>query len=197
MPEVGYYHTDVDSEGRPCPRGELLTRGPGIFLGYFRDPYLTKQVKDRDNWFHTGDLAMVLPQNGALKFIGRRKTTFKLSNGELIVPERVEELLLRSQLIDDVYIYGDSEHSFIVAIVVPKKTTIDHIAKMMGAEGTHEEIYKSRAIREEFTMLMNESAGVTDLATFEKPKNIWLEPKTFMERGVLTQMLMIKRHVAL
>ena len=55
-------------------------------------------------------------QNGALKIIDRRKQIFKLSQGEYIAPEKIENILKRSAFIDQVYVDGDSLQVFTKAI---------------------------------------------------------------------------------
>jgi long-chain acyl-CoA synthetase len=81
VPELNLLHTNRDSHGQARPRGELYLRGPGIFIGYFRDPEKTRAVKDKDGWLHTGDLAEILPNSGALRIVGRRRNAFKLQTG--------------------------------------------------------------------------------------------------------------------
>jgi long-chain acyl-CoA synthetase len=73
VPELGYTRDSV-----PYPQGEVVMRGPGMFLGYFKNAALTKQTIDGDGWLHTGDVGQLLPGN-ALKIIDRIKNIFKLS----------------------------------------------------------------------------------------------------------------------
>jgi len=74
-----YNVTDVDDEGRPAPRGEILIRGPIVFHGYYRNSEETRETIDEDGWEHTGDIGIRLPNNGALKLLDRRKNIFKLA----------------------------------------------------------------------------------------------------------------------
>ncbi len=62
---MSYSCKDKDLSGNLNPRGELYIRGPNVFLGYYKDPESTKEVKDERNWLHTGDIALLLP-NGAI-----------------------------------------------------------------------------------------------------------------------------------
>ena len=97
------------SVGRPCPGvsvaiagatgadrarsdevGEILVRGPGVMLGYHRDPEGTRRVL-RDGWLHTGDLGF-LDDEGYLFVTGRLKDVI-IVRGENIVPADLEEIV--------------------------------------------------------------------------------------------------------
>lgn len=87
---MNYTHNDVDEKGRPEPRGEVCIRGPGVFMGYYKNTEATRESVDKDGWFHTGDVGMILPESGALKLIDRKKNIFKLQSGEFVSAKKVE-----------------------------------------------------------------------------------------------------------
>jgi len=92
IPEMSYFSTDEN------PRGELLLKGPSIFSGYFKDPERTKDAFDEDGWLRSGDVCIIYP-NGSFKLIDRAKNIFKLSQGEYIAPEKLENVYIQSPYI--------------------------------------------------------------------------------------------------
>jgi len=84
-PELGYLATDEP------PRGEIQFKGTNIFKGYFKNPARTKEALTEDGWVCSGDVGVVFP-NGSIKIIDRAKNIFKLSQGEYIAPEKLENI---------------------------------------------------------------------------------------------------------
>jgi len=52
--------------------GEVLVKGPNIFVGYFKNPEATNEVMTEDGWLMTGDLGVIHP-DGYLQIVGRKK----------------------------------------------------------------------------------------------------------------------------
>jgi fatty-acyl-CoA synthase len=97
----------VDVEGRIVPRGEkgeLLTRGYSVMLGYWGDEEKTREAIDAARWMHTGDLA-VIDDNGFCSIVGRSKDMV-IRGGENIYPREVEEYLYRHPKVLDVQCVG-------------------------------------------------------------------------------------------
>lgn len=90
---MNYYHTGV--EGDPTPKGEVMMWGPSVMKGYFKNPEKTSEALTADGWLLSGDVGAVMP-NGALKIIDRAKNIFKLSQGEYIAPEKLENVYVKS-----------------------------------------------------------------------------------------------------
>ncbi len=80
VPELGYLHSD-----KPYARGEICLRGASVLRGFYKNPELTKQVKDEEGWLHTQDIGMLVHRN-ALKIIDRKSNIFKLQQGVFITP---------------------------------------------------------------------------------------------------------------
>ena len=97
----------VDVEGRIVPRGEkgeLLTRGYSVMLGYWGDEEKTREAIDAARWMHTGDLA-VIDDSGFCSIVGRSKDMV-IRGGENIYPREVEEYLYRHPKVLDVQCVG-------------------------------------------------------------------------------------------
>lgn len=87
---------------------EILTRGPHVMQGYYRDPELTRQVLDDDGWLRTGDLGAATDR-GFLRVTGRKKSLFKLSTGKYVMSQVVEERLEAQPLIEHALVVGEGE----------------------------------------------------------------------------------------
>ena len=111
-PELGYLSTDNP------PRGEVQFIGSNLFKGYFKNPERTKEAFSEDGWVCSGDVGVILP-NGSLKITDRAKNIFKLSQGEYIAPEKLENIYSQVTKIAQIFIYGDSMKNNIIAIIVP------------------------------------------------------------------------------
>ncbi len=97
--------------------GEILTKGPHIMLGYYKDPDYTKQVIDEDGWFHTGDIGRFV-KGEFLQITDRKKEIFKLSAGKYVAPQVIENLLKESPYIENCIVIG-SNQKFASAIIIP------------------------------------------------------------------------------
>ncbi|WP_321346973.1 long-chain fatty acid--CoA ligase [uncultured Draconibacterium sp.] len=100
-----------------APNGEILCKGPGVMMGYYKAPELTEEVIDKNGWFHTGDIG-ILVDDKFLKITDRKKEIFKLSGGKYIAPQMIENKLKTSELIEQVMVIGANE-KFASAIISP------------------------------------------------------------------------------
>ncbi|MFZ5648604.1 MAG: AMP-binding protein [Bacillota bacterium] len=88
----------------PGVQGELCTRGYHVMKGYYNMPEATASAIDKDNWLHTGDLA-VMDENGYCKITGRLKDMI-IRGGENIYPREIEEFLYTNTKVKDVQVVG-------------------------------------------------------------------------------------------
>ncbi|MGH2418054.1 MAG: 1-acyl-sn-glycerol-3-phosphate acyltransferase, partial [Candidatus Limnocylindria bacterium] len=92
-------------EVRVAADGEVITRGPNRFAGYWQDPEATAAAIDADGWYHTGDLGE-LDAEGMLTLRGRKKDMLVLSDGTNVYPEDIEAVLVKDPLVRDAAVLG-------------------------------------------------------------------------------------------
>lgn len=120
-PEMNYLVTDtieVDGQTFPAPRGEVQMRGPSIFQGYHKAPDKTAETITKDGWLLSGDIGRINP-NGTLSIIDRKKNIFKTAFGEYIAAEKIEGVYAKAPQIGQIFLYGNSFKTRIMAVVVP------------------------------------------------------------------------------
>jgi long-chain acyl-CoA synthetase len=128
VPEMQYLSSD-----KPYPRGELCMMGSTVTSGYYKRADKTAEAFDEDGWFRTGDVALVYP-NGSVRIIDRSKNIFKLSQGEYIAPEKVENIFALCPFISQSMVYGDSLKNCCVAIIVPEEGRMKKWASENGKQ---------------------------------------------------------------
>jgi len=132
----------IDEEERELPpntEGELVSKGPGVFTGYYKAPEENKQVFTHDGYFRTGDLARI-DEEGYVTITGRKKDTIK-RGGETIIPSEIENLLYAHPDIKDAAIVGMPDTQMgerACAYIVPrpgKTITFDEMIGFLRSKG--------------------------------------------------------------
>jgi len=191
LPEMSYTSAD-----KPYPRGEICMTGPSIFKGYYKRPDKTAEAFDEEGWFLTGDVGMVYP-NGSIKIIDRSKNIFKLSQGEYIAPEKIEQIMGLSQWIAQVFLYGDSFQNACVALVVPEEETVMKWAKANGKDGDFASLCENDELKKIIKEDWMKIAVEKKLSSLEKPKEFMLWSELFsIENNLITSTFKLKRNVA-
>jgi long-chain acyl-CoA synthetase len=201
VPDMNYTSDDVDHEGHPAPRGEICYRGYNTFKGYFRQPELTRETLDSEGFVHTGDIGQFDVKKGTLKIIDRKKNIFKLSQGEYIVPEKIENKLAHSHLIGQIFVYGDSLQHFLVAIVVPDRPVLEKWCAENGVtfegDAGYAELLKSPRINKLYLDEMVHKAREAGLFGFEIPQKAHITHVAFTpDNDILTPTFKLKRNDA-
>ena len=105
--------------------GEILTRGPHVMKGYWKNPQATVEVIV-DGWLHTGDVGE-LDADGYLTITDRKKDLIVTSSGKNVAPAETEHLLTSDSYIDQAVAYGDGRQ-FISALIVPNFENLHEMA---------------------------------------------------------------------
>ena len=95
--------------------GEVLIRSPGLLREYYKNPTATREVKDDDGWYHTGD-AGYLESDGHLKIIDRAKDVGRLADGSLFAPKYIENKLKFFPYIKEAVAYGNARDRVMVLL---------------------------------------------------------------------------------
>ena len=167
VPDLGYFSTD-----RPYPRGELLIKSETMFPGYYKRPEVTADVFDADGYYRTGDVVAELGPD-QLKYLDRRNNVLKLSQGEFVTVSKLEALFVDSPLIRQIFVYGNSARSYLLAVVVP---TEDALANQ-----------DADTLKPLITESLQDIALAAGLQSYEIPRDFIVETTPFtLESGLLT-----------
>lgn len=172
--------------------GEILTRGPHVMKGYFKQPDKTAEVLEDDGWFHTGDIGKVTPE-GYLQITDRKKALFKLSTGKYVMPQPIENMLTKSPLIEQAVVMGNSE-KYCTALVFPSAEAVRSWAKNHGVDVPEDDaaMFEHPAVLAEFEELVAKANRGMD--TWSQVKRFRLVPELMtVENELLTPTMKVKR----
>jgi long-chain acyl-CoA synthetase len=96
--------------------GEIVTKGPNVMLGYYKNEEATEQTIDSEGWYHTGDLGL-MDEDGNVFIKGRSKNMLLGSNGQNIYPEEIEDKLNSLAMVSESVVIQEGEK--LVALVYP------------------------------------------------------------------------------
>ncbi len=96
--------------------GEVITRGENVMLGYYKNDEATKEVLDKEGWYHTGDLG-TMSADGHLFIRGRIKNMLLGSNGQNVYPEEIEDKLNSMSMVSECIVVQRGDK--IVGLVYP------------------------------------------------------------------------------
>ncbi|WP_281274718.1 carboxylic acid reductase [Actinokineospora cianjurensis] len=167
VPELGYYRTDT-----PHPRGELLIKTDSVIPGYYKQPEVSATLFDADGYYKTGDIvAEVEPDR--LAILDRRNSVLKLSQGEFVALPSLEATFGTSPLVRQIFVYGNSARSYLLAVVVPTPETLERY----GAA--------SIAVKERLSESFQAVAKEAGLNSYEIPREFLVETEPFSQANGL------------
>ncbi|KAM9958622.1 hypothetical protein ACTFIW_012211 [Dictyostelium discoideum] len=164
VPSFGYYPTDL-----PHPRGELVVKSSTMSAGYYKNTQLTSESFE-GGWFKTGDVVELIGVR-KVKIIDRIKHAFKLANGEFVTPEPLENNFV-SLCINQIFIYGNSLKTFLVAIVKPSQDCL----KQLGLQDIPiDQLIENPTLKSKLLSEINKISKEKKLANYEIPKIITID----------------------
>ncbi|WP_306999317.1 AMP-dependent synthetase/ligase [Amycolatopsis thermophila] len=183
----------ADTEIKVDADGELLVRGPLVFMGYLQEDGSIASALDEDGWFHTGDIGTI-DDDGFVTITDRKKELIITSGGKNIAPTRIEGLLKEHPLIGQAVAIGNDK-PYVTALIVLDDEFLPGWAAQQGIEGTDPVVLAEHpAVRAEVQRAV-ESANAR-LARVEQIKKYQVLPKAWTpESGEVTPTLKLKRRI--
>jgi long-chain acyl-CoA synthetase len=187
--------TRIGSVGPPIPGlevkiaedGEILVRGPNVFLGYYKEPQATAETL-KDGWLCSGDLG-VIDKDGFITITGRKKEIIITAGGKNVAPKNIEAALKESLLISEAMVIGD-RRKFLTALV----TLDEAVAQKLAPDVAAGQLAAAPAIQ---TAVQSQVDAVNQtLARVEQIKKFTILPQPFsIAGGELTPTMKLKRKV--
>lgn len=176
LPEYGGDFTFKDEDGKLGKelRGQLLLKGDCVMKGYWRHKDASAKTFE-DGWLNTGDVGYC-DKEGFMTIQGRKGNMIVLIGGEKLHPEYVEDVVKASPYISEAMVIGENCKNVYVCVNVDRDS-------VKGK--SDEEIY--RLVKDDVHRL------TSNLAAFQKPRDILILPEFNMENGTLTATLKIRR----
>jgi long-chain acyl-CoA synthetase len=115
-----------DTEVRLSPAGEILLKGPHVFLGYYKNPERTAETVV-DGWLRTGDVGC-LDADGFLSITDRMKDIIITAGGKNVTPSEIENQLKFSPYITDAVVIGD-QRKFLSCLIMLDPDTVAQFAQ--------------------------------------------------------------------
>jgi long-subunit acyl-CoA synthetase (AMP-forming) len=173
--------------------GEVLMRGPHVFLGYFKHEEATREALDSDGWLHSGDIGEI-DAKGFLKITDRKKELIITSGGKNIAPAIIESKLRQIPAISQAVVIGD-RRNYLVALVTLDPTRAADQAKAAGSPASTPEALATCPVFRQYLEKQVEGVNTT-LARYETIKKFKILPRELsIDDGELTPTMKLKRRV--
>jgi long-subunit acyl-CoA synthetase (AMP-forming) len=179
------------TELRIAEDGEVLMRGPHVFLGYYKNDASTRETLDAQGWLHSGDVGEIDAQ-GFLRITDRKKELIITAGGKNIAPQYLEGQLKQIAPISQAVAVGDRRPYVVALVTLDPARIAAEAAKAGSAARTPEEA----ASCPEFKAHLDKQVEALNarLARYEQVKKIAMLPRELtVESGELTPTLKLKR----
>lgn len=174
--------------------GEILMRGPHVFLGYSKNAEATAETLDGQGWLHSGDVGRI-DDDGFVYVTDRKKDLLITSGGKNVAPQNLESRLKLLPVVTQAVAVGD-RRKFIAALVALDPQRVPAEAKAAGSPAaTSEEASRCERFLAHLMLQVEEKVN-PGLARYESIKKLAILPRELsVEEGELTPTLKVKRRV--
>jgi long-chain acyl-CoA synthetase len=118
---------NVPNEVRLSKEGEILVRGPTVFMGYLNQPEKTAETIDAEGWLHTGDVGTV-DTDGFYRISDRLKDIIITAGGKNITPSELENQIKFSPYVTDAVVIGD-KRPYLVCLIMIDQENVEKFAQ--------------------------------------------------------------------
>ena len=180
-----------DVEVAITEEGEIITRGPHVMIGYYKNEVATAEAI-RDDWFYTGDLGH-LDEDNFVYITGRKKELIVTAGGKNIAPVLLESLMTEDLLMEQAVVIG-SERKFLTALVVVAREPLEKYLQEQQIELSWPEALADPRVEQ----LVRERIDrqLENLSPFEQVGKFALLAEPFsLEREEMTAKLSLRRDV--
>ncbi|WP_051202027.1 AMP-dependent synthetase/ligase [Ferrimonas senticii] len=194
-------HIGIGTNGTPLPdvqvrlaeEDEIQVKGDTVMQGYYNRPDANTEAFTEDGWFRTGDCGR-FDEEGRLIITDRIKELMKTSNGKYIAPQRVEGIVARDPLVEQIAIVADSRN-YVSALIVPAFQALEHWAREADIQyNDTKELLENSKVKALFEERLKAVQG--ELAKYEQVKKFTLVNREFSQKmGEITPTLKLRRKV--
>lgn len=171
--------------------GEILVRGPNVFMGYLNLPEKTAETIDAEGWLHTGDVGVV-DEEGFFRITDRMKDIIITAGGKNITPSELENELKFSPYITDAVVIGD-KRPYLTVIIMIDQENVEKFAQDNDVPfSNYASLTRTAEVQD---LIQNELERVNKkFARVEQIKKFWLlETQLTAEDEELTPTMKLKR----
>jgi long-chain acyl-CoA synthetase len=190
----------IGAVGKPIPGsavriaddGEILTKGPNVFAGYWHNEQATKEAVE-DGWFHTGDIGE-LDDDGYVRITGRKKELIVTAGGKNVAPGPLEDRLRAHPLVSQCLVIGDGRKFIGCLITLDPEALVPWKEQHgKGSMSTAELIEDPDLVKEIDAAVAETNASVSRAEAIKKYRI--LEADFTEDTGHLTPTLKVKRNL--
>ncbi len=191
-------HNKLGTVGRALPGvqikigddGEVLVKGPNVFLGYFKDEKATAETLE-DGWMYSGDLGEI-DAHGYLTITGRKKDIIITAGGKNIAPKNIEAAIKNHHLVSEAVVIGDRRKFLSALITIDEEALEKFLEDEQASDGDRGPDHP--AVRHEIQKAIDQVNST--LARVETVKKFTILSRAFgVDTGELTPTLKVKRNV--